>query len=96
MSEAPRVKKREISVINWLGTLILSSIPVVNLIMFIVWTVTSKRASKRNFAIAGLILILLALVLCVVGIAFFAPQILSFFQWVRQTLNPAQAVTPVL
>ena len=43
-----------------------------------------------------MILILLALVLCVVGIAFFAPQILSFFQWVRQTLNPAQAVTPVL
>lgn len=91
MSEAQRVKKREISVLNWLTTLILASIPVVNLIMFIVWIITSKRATKRNFAIAGLILVVLALVLCVAGIAFFAPQLLSFFQWIRQSINPAQA-----
>ena len=73
MSEAQRVKKREISVLNWMGTLILASIPVVNLIMFIVWTHQQARHQAQfrhrgpdpGGAGAGL---------CVAGIAFFAPH----------------------
>ena len=59
--------------------------------MFIVWTITSKRATKRNFAIAGLILVVLALVLCVAGHRLLRAPLLSFFQWIRQSINPAQA-----
>ena len=95
MSEVQHGKKREISVLNWLGTLFLASIPVVNLILFIVWAITSKRVSKRNFAIAALILIAVFIVLAVLAIAFFAPQILSFFQWVQGLLGTTPAAPAI-
>lgn len=88
MSEVHNGKKREISVLNWLGTLFLASIPVVNLILFIVWAITCKRVGKRNFAIAALILIAVFIVLAVLAIAFFAPQILSFLEWLQGLMGP--------
>lgn len=49
---------RTITVGDWLITLILLAIPVVNLIMLIIWAVgDATPLSKRNYAKASLILI---------------------------------------
>ncbi len=71
--------KDGVSILNWMGTLVVLSIPVVNLIMLIVWAVASKRRSKRNFCIAALILIVLAIIASVVAVALAGPQIVDFF-----------------
>lgn len=52
-----------VSVLNWMGSLILYAIPGVNLIFLILSIIFAKTAAKRNFAIAGLILMVLAVVL---------------------------------
>lgn len=56
-----------VSVGNWVGTIILSTIPIVNIIMLIVW-LTSKKIpkSKKNWAIATIIFILIGLLVYVI------------------------------
>ncbi|MGI6237561.1 MAG: hypothetical protein ACOYI7_08460 [Candidatus Excrementavichristensenella sp.] len=80
-------RKREVSVLNWMGTLILSAIPVVNLIFFIVSICKSRQPSKRNYAIAMIILIVLALLLAFAGVAFFADELVAWLQTVRSSLD---------
>lgn len=54
--------KEVVSIGNWLGTFILSAIPLVNIIMLIVWLCSKKiPKSKKNWAIATVILILIAI-----------------------------------
>lgn len=78
MARSEKSKSRRISVWNWMGTLILCGIPGVNIIALILFIALSKSASKRNFAIAALVL--LALVLALVCAAFLIfPQQLSQF-----------------
>ena len=60
--------KNRPSVLNWMGSLILCSIPGVNLIFLILSIIFAKTGAKRNFAIAALLLMVLCLVL--VGSAF--------------------------
>ncbi|MEN9205088.1 MAG: hypothetical protein Q6K70_04690 [Thermostichales cyanobacterium DRC_bins_46] len=49
---------------NWLGTIILLAIPLVNLIVIIVTLVNpNTRPSKKNFILANLILVGIGLVL---------------------------------
>lgn len=87
--ETPR--RRDVGIANWIGTLLLASVPVVNIILFIVWAITSKKPSKRNFCIAALILIALCVVLSLVGIAFWGDSIVSWLATVdsQQLLNIA-------
>lgn len=59
------------SVLNWMGTLILYAIPGVNLIFLILTIIFAKSSAKRNFAIAGLILMALCLVLIFAAFAIF-------------------------
>lgn len=43
---------------NWVVTLILTAIPLVNIIMLIVWAVSStENPNRKNWAIAGLIFV---------------------------------------
>jgi len=53
------IRRKGVSVWNWLGTLILSLIPGVNVLFFIVTILFAKTRAKRNFAIAALILMVL-------------------------------------
>lgn len=62
------MKYRKVSVWNWIGTLILLSIPGVNIITLILTIILAKAQAKRSFAIAVLILTVLSAVL--VGAAF--------------------------
>lgn len=56
-----------VSVGNWMLTLFLTFIPVVNIIMLIVWAVSSSTpASKSNWAKATLLWMLIAIVLAVI------------------------------
>ena len=61
-------KTEEMSVGSWIGTLILSAIPVVGFICLIVWAVSSsqEKLARKNWAIAQLILVIVVTVLSVI------------------------------
>ena len=59
------------SVLNWMGTLILYAIPGVNLIFLILSAIFAKSPAKRNFAIAGILLMALCAVLTFAAFAIF-------------------------
>ena len=56
-------KIKKISVWNWLGTLIVCSIPGVNVIALILMIILAKSQAKRSFAVAMLILMILSFAL---------------------------------
>lgn len=60
-------KTEENSVItigNWIGTMILTMIPIVNIIMLLIWAFSKKiPKSKKNWAIASCIVILIGIVI---------------------------------
>lgn len=62
----------DMSVGAWIGTLILSAIPVVGFICLIVWAVSSsaEKRSRKNWAIAQFILQLI--VIAIVALAYIA------------------------
>lgn len=83
--------KNRPSVLNWMGTLILYAIPGVNLIFLILSAIFAKSAAKRNFAIAGILLAVLCVVLTFAAFAAFP----DFFTRLGQTLREAGTVVPV-
>lgn len=58
----------DMSVGAWVGTLLLSGIPIVNFICLIVWAVSSssEKRSRKNWAIAQFIVAIVVIVLTVV------------------------------
>lgn len=71
-------KYRKVSVWNWMGTLIVCSIPGVNIIALILMIILAKAQAKRSFAIAVLVLwILCAALVCAAFLVF--PQELAQF-----------------
>ena len=72
---------KKVSVMGWVGTLILSSIPVLNVIMWLIWVFSAKRPSRRTFAGACLLLTLLCAALIVAAITLYGREIL---EWARQ------------
>ena len=75
---------KPVSVGGWLGTILLSSIPVVNLILWIVWACSAKRPSRRTFSIAMIILTVLFAALIAAAVSLFGTEIL---EWAR-SLDP--------
>ncbi len=71
---------RKVSVGGWMGTIILSCIPVLNFIMWLIWAFSAKRPSRRTFAGACLILTLLCAALAALIITLFGAEILD---WAR-------------
>lgn len=91
-------RRSVVSVMNWIGTLIVLAIPGVNLIMLFVWAITCKRASKRNFCIAVLVLTLIAVALSLALVAVYGDVIATWIegldaQWLTNPLATA-AATP--
>ena len=68
--------KNSPSVINWRGSLILYSIPGVNLLFLILSAIFAKSTAKRRFALAGILLMLLAVVLTIAAFVAF-PEFLA-------------------
>ena len=61
------MKRNEpLSVGGWIGTLILLAIPIVSIIMVFVWAFGRGNISRKNFAIALLILTLIGIIVGIV------------------------------
>lgn len=74
-------QNEEMSVGEWIGTLILTCIPVVNVIMLIVWACGSKESSKarKNWAIAQLVITAVLIVLAILFGSMFVAALASMF-----------------
>lgn len=72
-----------VSVINWMLTLIVSAIPGVNLIAMILFLLFAKTQSKRNYAIATLLLAFILLILVFVVFLLFPDWISSMTEELR-------------
>ena len=83
--------RKQPSVLNWMGTLILYGIPGVNLIFLILSAIFARSSSKRSFAIAGILLIVLCALLTFVAFAVFP----DFFARLTQAMRDAVRHTPV-
>ncbi len=73
-------RKRGISVLNWIGTLILTGIPGVNIIALVLFATLGKSRSKRTFAGAMLILMAIGVVLSSAAFLIFGDQLTDFAQ----------------
>lgn len=85
--------KRHPSVLNWMGTLLLTSIPGINLIFLILSAIFAKSSSKRSFAIAGILLIVLCALLTFLAFMFFPDTFTKLAELMRQSVR--DAMTPV-
>ena len=81
--------KRQPSVLNWIGSLILYSIPGVNLIFLILSAIFARSTGKRNFAIAGILLIVLCAILTFVAFMVFPDFFTKLAQTMRESVHPA-------
>ena len=59
------VKEDPVGVGEWILTFIISGLPVIGFIMLIVWAFSARKTSKKNYAKATLLLMIIAFVLCV-------------------------------
>mgnify|MGYP000873968767 CR=1 FL=1 len=81
--------KNKPSILNWIGTLILYAIPVVNLISLILFAIFAKSSAKRNFAIAGIILMVACFVLICAAFMAFPDFFSRMAEIMRQSNMPA-------
>lgn len=73
-------REQQISVLNWMGTLLVSLIPGVNIILFIAWQFMPVKKVRKRFALAALLLTLIFAVLIFVAFMIWGPQIV---EWLR-------------
>ena len=75
---------RPVSVGGWIGTLLLSAVPGLNILLWIIWAIFAKRPSRRSFSIAMLILTFAFAALIALALFFHGADILD---WAR-SLDP--------
>jgi len=80
--------KRQPSILNWMGSLILYAIPGVNLIFLILSAIFAKSTSKRSFAIAGILLIVLCALLTFLAFMLFPDFFIRLAEYMRQPMRP--------
>ena len=84
-----KISKKQPSVLNWMGSLILYAIPGVNLIFLILSAIFAKSTSKRSFAVAGILLIILCALLTFAAFAIFPDFFTRLTDAMRQAAHPA-------
>ena len=72
-----RVRRKPVSIINWMLTIILSVIPGVNIISFIAMMIFAQNRSKKTYAAAAFILCVLLVVLVIAAFLFFGNEIVE-------------------
>lgn len=80
-----RAKKNRISILNWMGTLLLCSIPAVNLIALVCFAFFSKSPSKKSFAAAALLLMLIIVVAAAILLVALPGQVAELAALLRQS-----------
>ena len=89
-----RAKKNKISLLNWMGTLLLCAVPGVNLIACICFMIFAKSPSKKSFALA-MLLWMVILFAAVAALLWAMPdQMAEFAQFLREQTAAAPTVTP--
>ncbi len=117
-------RRSVVSVMNWIGTLIVVAlpavlgglfinfwlvaavlggtlplyvlaIPAINIIMLFVWAITCKRASKRNFCVAVLVLSLILIALSLAVVALYGTVIATWLEGLdaKWLLNPQALIS---
>ena len=80
LEESRNAGYKKVSVLGWMGTIVLSCIPGLNLILWIVWAFVARRPSRRTFSVAMILLTLIFLALCAAAALLFGQEILN---WAR-------------
>jgi hypothetical protein len=76
----PGMRRDDVSVGDWMITILITAIPIVGLIMLFVWAFGGGApASKKNWAIATLIWFAIGIVLGIIFIIVFGTIIASMF-----------------
>ena len=89
-NESRQKGNRQVSVFNWILTLLACSIPIVNIVVYILFIIFARLRSKRRFAIAGLVLEILFL-LAIAALFIFLPDTMrEFGAWLRSIAPPEQ------
>ena len=83
-----KTSKKQPSVLNWMGSLILCAIPGVNLIFLILSAIFAKSTGKRSFAIAGILLIVVFAVLIFAAFAIFPEFFTRLTESMRNVVHP--------
>ena len=78
-----RKEGNSVSLINWILTVLVCSIPGVNLIAYILFVIFGRARSKRRFAAANLIVIGLIAILIVAALIAFPDAMKSAADWLR-------------
>jgi hypothetical protein len=80
----PGVIKQEVSVGDWVITILITAIPLVGLIMLFVWAFGGgAHQCKKNWAIATLIWYAIAIVLAIIFFIIFASIFASMFSGMK-------------
>lgn len=89
-----RAKKTRISILNWMGTLLLCAIPGVNIVAIICFLIFAKAPSKRTFAWAMLLWMVIAVVLTAVLLLALPNQAAQLAATLREAAIPAPTPVP--
>ena len=68
---------KEMTLGNWIATVVLTCIPCINLIMLIVWAVGNGYVERKRYAQATLIVAAVLVVLYIIFMALFGTAIMS-------------------
>ena len=71
---------RPVSVMGWLGTLALSCLPVINIVMWFIWAFTAKQPSRKTYARALLLIALVLTIAAIISVFIFGERML---EWAR-------------
>ncbi len=88
-SERPRGSRNRVSTWNWMGTLILTAIPGINIIALFLFLFLAKAQPKRSFAAAMLWLLLILCILIFAAFLILPSQLASLADWLRAQI-PAE------
>ena len=78
--------EKPVSIGGWVGTILLSCVPAVNIVLWLIWAFTAKRRSRRNYAIACLILTGALLLIALLAVSFFGTAMLNWARGLNPTL----------
>lgn len=76
-------REQQISVFNWMLTLLISMIPGVNLIVWIAWQFMPVKKMRKRFALAALLLTILLAIAFFVCFMVWGPQIVEWLESVQ-------------
>ncbi len=80
-------RNEEVGVFEWIVTLIILSIPCLNLIMLFLWAFASRKGSKRNFMRAKLIIMLVWILILVMLVFCFSGELSEILYRLNQELS---------